>query len=133
MPWLVLRVREHHGGPVYDGRAARAAADFCDEIEEDGADWAENQVRANLRKSMKFPTGYYESHIRTSNVGGSSVVNDGGSIAYGPWLEGVGSRNDSTRFKGYFSFRKAASALDRRIEEMGDQLLRNRYIRRMGG
>lgn len=131
MPWLRISVREHHRGPIYDGRAARAASDWADEIEEQGADWALDQVRSHFHKSFKAPTGYYESHVHVSNVGGSAVVNDGGTIAYGPWLEGVGSRNNTTRFKGYHSFRKAASALDRRIEEMGERLMDHRYIRRM--
>ena len=31
---------------------------------------------------------------------------------YGPWLEGTGSRNDTTRFHGYHGMRMAAQALD---------------------
>lgn len=131
MPWLRIDVRERHTGPIYDGRAARAARDFTDEIEDEGAEWALGQVKDHFHTSFKAPTGYYESNVRVSSVGGSEVVNDGGTIAYGPWLEGVGSRNNTTRFKGYHAFRQAASALDRRFEQMGDELLRHRYIRRM--
>ena len=35
------------------------------------------------------------------------------------------------RCKGYWAFRKAAAALDRRIAEMGDSLFRRSYRRRM--
>jgi hypothetical protein len=31
--------------------------------------------------------------------------------SYGPWLEGTGSRNDTTRFKGYHGFRIATQEL----------------------
>jgi len=127
-----IRVREHHSGPIYNGQAARAINDFQDEIEEDGAEYALRHIKGTFHASFKAPTGYYESHIRITNMGGDPVVNDGGTIAYGPWLEGVGSRNSTTRFKGYHAFRKATSALDRRFEEMGDHLLRRRYLRRIG-
>ena len=40
------------------------------------------------------------------------VVHDSG-IIYGPWLEGVSSRNDATRFKGYRMFRNAVQDLNR--------------------
>jgi hypothetical protein len=39
-------------------------------------------------------------------------VVDDSNVIYGPWLEGVGSRNEKTRFKGYFTFRKAAQKLN---------------------
>jgi hypothetical protein len=32
--------------------------------------------------------------------------------AYGPWLEGTGSRNQTTRFKGYHGYRLAAQELE---------------------
>jgi len=32
-------------------------------------------------------------------------ISDNGVI-YGPWLEGVGSRNATTRFKGYANYRR---------------------------
>lgn len=37
----------------------------------------------------------------------------GPGAIYGPWLEGTGSRNQTTRFKGYSSFRKTAQWLDK--------------------
>lgn len=33
---------------------------------------------------------------------------DDAKVIYGPWLEGTGSRNQTTRFKGYASFRRTA-------------------------
>jgi hypothetical protein len=58
---------------------------------------------------------------------------DGGwaGPVYGPWLEGVGSRNATTRFKGYRAFRKAANALERHIEDLGDRIFRLRYRHRL--
>lgn len=43
--------------------------------------------------------------------------------SYGPWLEGSGSRNQSTRFKGYHGFRRTAQALDRDATQIADEAL----------
>jgi hypothetical protein len=52
------------------------------------------------------------------------VVTDGGVI-YGPWLEGTGSRNKTTRFKGYWSFRTAAQSLRTSIPVIVDPVVRD--------
>lgn len=126
---LSTRVTAH--GPIFDGRAQRAVDGYVEELEEDGADWALGHIQRTFHAQFKNPTGYYESHVRVRSERGDAVVSDGGQIAYGPWLEGVGSRNDATRFKGYWAFRKAAAALERRIEGMGYRLLESRWLRRM--
>lgn len=89
-------------GPVFDGRAATAAAEACDEAREDVAEFAEAYVLSEMGKVFRQPTGYYESQVETERVSAdTSRVHDNG-VVYGPWLEGVGSRNfPVTRFKGY--------------------------------
>jgi len=120
-------------GPIFDGRAARAFSDFEDELEEEAADWTLDHIKGTFHSHFKQPTGYYESNVRVHNTAGGLEVWDGGLAGpvYGPWLEGVGSRNNTTRFKGYHAFRKAAQALDARIVGMGNRLMRNRYLRRL--
>jgi hypothetical protein len=60
------------------------------------------------------------------------VVNDRG-IVYGPWLEGVGSRNfPKTRFKGYASFRRAVHRVRGEVPRISQAVLR-RHIGKMGG
>lgn len=61
-------------------------------------------------KPGRASTGNYRRNISGSVSQLRAVISDGG-VVYGPWLEGVGSRNQSTRFKGYFSFRRTASYL----------------------
>jgi hypothetical protein len=51
-------------------------------------------------------------------------------VIYGPWLEGVGSRNRTTRFKGYFTFRRTAQQLKSRSTAVANGVLR-RYLSRM--
>ena len=107
-------------------------SDFTDELEEEGAEWALADVRRSFHTHFQNPTGYYESHVHISNIAGSRNVWDGGMAGpvYGPWLEGVGSRNNTTRFKGYHAFRNAAAELQRRYEAMGERLFDSRYLHR---
>jgi hypothetical protein len=68
-------------------------------------------VRSRLGEVLQNPTGYYESRITSEVSALGARVTDGGVI-YGPWLEGVGSRNQTTRFKGYATFRKTRQELE---------------------
>lgn len=52
--------------------------------------------------------------------------------AYGPWLEGHGSRNATTRFKGYFGFERAASELDQQAQGIVEEALAP-YIDKLNG
>lgn len=65
------------------------------------------------------PTGNWANHVRVNAVaGGLAQVTDSG-IVYGPWLEGVGSRNyPVTRFKGYHTFRKVTQEIERKAPQM---------------
>lgn len=127
MPSFNVNVTKH--GPVFDGRATRAARDFCDAAEQEIAQEGVNLVLAQLGRVLQHPTGYYESQIQTDRASGHWEVNDGGVI-YGPWLEGTGSRNQTTRFKGYMTFRKTAQRVDRLAKATAERVL-PRYLERM--
>lgn len=132
-PLLGIRSRLIYNGPLFDNRARQIFDDFRNELEEEGANWAENHIKSTFHSHFRNPTGFYESNVRVHQSGGSHEVWDGGfgGPVYGPWLEGVGSRNNTTRFKGYHAFRKAAIALDSRISGMGDRIFRLRYRNRL--
>jgi hypothetical protein len=91
-------------GPLLDGRAPG----IIDAARQQGQDAvaieAFNRVHARLHQVLRFPTGNYERHVVTDLARTESRVTDSG-IIYGHWLEGTGSRNRTTRFKGYFTFR----------------------------
>ena len=55
-------------------------------------------------------TGFYRSHLHTLVNPMFGLIGDGG-VVYGPWLEGISSRNATTRFKGYAVFRRVAQSL----------------------
>ncbi len=64
----------------------------------------------------------------TAGPGETIVTSD--LATYGPWLEGTGSRNVTTRFKGYHGFRKAAQELDRTAGDIASREL-ERYVQEM--
>lgn len=69
-------------------------------------------VMTNLNSSIRHPTPYYETQQQiVDRPPWAKVINDRG-IVYGPWLEGTSSRNITTRFKGYASYRRAAQQLE---------------------
>lgn len=122
-------VRVRRDGPAFNGRAERVARQLVQATEDELADSGVNLVLAQLGRVLQHPTGYYESQIRTDRQGGDAVVTDGGVI-YGPWLEGVGSRNRTTRFKGYFTFRRVSQRIDRQAQHIAQRVL-PKYLQRM--
>lgn len=118
-------------GPLFDGRAAQEIANYCNDSREQIAEFAEEHVLTLMGAAFRHPTGYYESHIITERVAADSSRVHDQSIVYGPWLEGVGSRNSPvTRFPGYFHWRRTKALLAARAPEMAERLLQ-RYLPRM--
>lgn len=130
---LRIQTRIRTSGALFDMRSDRMFDEYAEDLEEDGAEWALSHIRGTFHASFKMPTGYYESNVEIHQTATGTEVWDGGYAGpvYGPWLEGVGSRNVTTRFKGYHAFRKAATALERRIESMGERLLHRNIIHRL--
>jgi len=109
-------------GPLFDGTAPKAVQDFITDAEQSIGDYAVNEIQTELGRVLKHPTGYYRGHIQTDLSSEQVSVNDGGVI-YGPWLEGVGSRNKRSRFKGYATFRRVSQQLQDRAVGIAEKSL----------
>lgn len=107
-------------GPILEGRGPGIVQRHLPGMEQDIAQEGVNLVRARLHSVLRHPTGYYESRIVTDQSVGTTAVTDSG-VVYGPWLEGVGSRNDQTRFKGYATFRRTVQDLDAQSERIAER------------
>lgn len=130
---LQINTRLDFDGPLFDARGAALFREYAEELEEEAAEWALDHITDTFHARFKNPTGFYESNVRIHNAASGLEVWDGGYAGpvYGPWLEGVGSRNSPvTRFKGYRAFRKAAQALELRIDNIGERIFRLRYQNR---
>lgn len=120
-------------GPLF--RAAERAGitrEFVREAVDDITAQAYADVMGNLNASIRHPTPYYETQVTNERVSEDSRrVHDRGVI-YGPWLEGTGSRNRTTRFRGYASFRRARQSVQARVPELVSAALA-RCVDRLGG
>ena len=83
-------------------------------VSEAGKNASKGNYRRNLTSLVRNLTG---------------VITDGG-VVYGPWLEGLSSRNVTTRFKGYFAFRRTQKWLNDRKASVMDKHMRS-FVRRM--
>lgn len=110
-------------GPLFDGVAQQELDNFFRQAKVDIAQEGVNLVHQELSHVLRHPTGYYESQVRTDITAHDPAVTDGGVI-YGPWLEGTGSRNRTTRFKGYFTFRRVSQALQQKSGAIAERTLK---------
>ena len=124
---LDVHVTRH--GPLFDGRAVAAVAAFRDDAERKVAEAGVTEVRAQLGAVLQNETGFYRSHVIAERASDDYGVTDQ-DVIYGPWLEGTSSRNQSTRFKGYGTFRKVRQWLEDRSGGIAETSLR-RFIGRM--
>lgn len=117
-------------GPLFDRRADAAVRDYTDAVKHRVGAAGLALWHTNLDTAIRNPTPYYETQLVKQERGDAVIVHDRG-IVYGPWLEGVGSRNRTTRFKGYFSLRRAVSELRQVAPGIAELELR-KYLPRMG-
>lgn len=120
-------------GPFFDSRRTRYTDEFCEDVTREVTEHAETMWKRGMIKTFKEPTPIYWNTTNVEINGTVGVLNDGGrarGLVYGPWLEGVGSRNKTTRFKGYFNLRKAAQLTRTALPRIVAPLKRS-YYRRM--
>lgn len=133
MSVFVYTARVDTSGPLYDGTAPGIIRDGIHHgllsVGEYTADMVRDHYDAHHVRPSKPP--YARSRIRIIDRFPRIRIGDGG-IIYGPWLEGVGSRNATTRFKGYAHYRQTAARV--RVEGVRIfQAVMTRYVRRIGG
>jgi hypothetical protein len=116
----------HVSGPLFDGSIHAQMRKAIRAIEEEIGDMAVEVVRDKLDGSLRNPTGYYRSRVTKERQGDEMTITDG-KVVYGPWLEGVGSRNQTTNFKGYHSFERASKEVDGKVPDVVDRML-ERYL-----
>lgn len=76
---------------------------------------------SSLHNTKHFIPGLYESDIHTDRQSPSVNLVHDTPVVYGPWLEGVGSRNAVTRFKGYHTFRIIAQELQLEASDIAER------------
>lgn len=131
-------------GPLFDGRAEEALARGIVEARNAVAKAGVKLTQGAFADSIRVNTGrhiasiqvineskVFTSHSRDKTYTMPIVVEDratdtlvtSDNATYGPWLEGTGSRNLTTRFKGYQGFRRASQELDRVAQGIADDAI----------
>lgn len=124
---MLLDVSTHARGPMFDGRARRAANEYVNRLERQLADEGRTILLGELDRVLKTQTPYYATRIEV--VDGHKIWDNRG--VYGPWLAGIGSRNyPVTKFRGYDHWIVTRDKLNARKQGIGERLLR-RYLGRM--
>lgn len=120
-------------GPIYDGKAVHVVDDYLDETTREISELAVNEIQARLGQVLEHPTGHYQSRVTTDRAHGDGawMVSDRGAV-YGPWLEGTSSRNSSTKFKGYSTFRRVRAWLEGKADDIAETNL-PKHLEKMGG
>lgn len=132
-------------GPVFDGTHEAIMDHYVGHVTSELGDIAVNRIRkylpevyeyprdpASLHGTQHFNPGLYVSDIHTDRMSSEiNLVNDT-PVVYGPWVEGVGSCNDSTRFKGHHAFRKIAQQLEAEAGAIADMAFQP-YLAELNG
>ena len=124
-------------GPLFDGQADAAAADFTRsltlEIAEIGRDWIKLDT-GRMDKSGRGGTGAAAAGVDLVGQGLNYVISGGirERMYSWPWLEGTSKRNQSTGFRGYGTFRRTRLRMRKQVTPFAQAKL-NEYLARMGG
>lgn len=130
MPVFRMNVKVEQKGTIFNAAATKAAGQrMTTRINDTLAQEAVNRIKARLGQVLKQPTGYYESRIQVDRRTQYRGVTDSGVI-YGGWLEGVSSRNKTTRFKGYHTFRMIQQEMRKDARALAQPLV-DQYVQEM--
>lgn len=102
MPFTSAQIDVSCDGDPIEG-APEAIHEAIQHAVHEVAQAALSRVHSVLNRQIKHPTPYYETQIIREDHPMMTVVHDRG-IVYGPWLEGISVRNESTTFRGYHAF-----------------------------
>lgn len=114
-------------GPIFDGSVNKIMRQVVRDIQDELGDLAVDMVYAHFDAVLQNPTGYLRSRVHARRDSDDMTVGDGG-VVYGPWIEGVSTRNQTTRFKGYHTYAKVTAEIDQKVEGTCDKVL-GRYLR----
>lgn len=123
-----MNVTVDKSGPWFDARRGAAMTAYCADVEETVATMGASMVRSELNHVLRTQTPYYRLQVEAQRSHPNWKITDNGVI-YGNWLEGTSSRNRTTRFKGYATFRRTTQLIQSRAVTIACSVLR-RHIGR---
>ena len=132
MPTVRVNIKVQQKGLIFQKSKTKAAANrMVIAANEALAQEGVNRVKARLKNVLKNPTGYYESRIAIERRATYRGITDSG-VPYGGWLEGIDSRNATSRFKGYHTFRIVQESMKRDKERIAQPVV-DRFVAELNG
>lgn len=119
---ITFKGRVH--GPISDHRMEHDVQAYEHDVAEALAEDAKDIWVRNLESSIRHPTPYYWTRVDRREITPTRYMVHDHDIVYGPWLEGTGSRNETTIFKGYWALARAKEMAKRRRTGVARKILR---------
>lgn len=111
-------------GAYLQGRDVPIMREFFEQAKQEVARVGITEIQQRLGKAAKHPTGRFAGAVKDNDLAkGRTIMADYPQVLYGPWLEGVSARNESTRFKGYRMFKLTRGRLRKNVGPIIQHLL----------
>lgn len=122
-----------YAGPLFE-RGQRIVFEYLEDVKTHVARAGEAILGMYGHQFFRYEhsprTGQWEANVRSDIVGLDRVISD--NVVYNAWLEGVGSRNETSRFKGYRLWRLTTQDLNRQKDIIAEARLRDGgYLERL--
>lgn len=118
-------------GQFFTGDPSQGIRDTADEWTQTLAVTGAADIRATQNVTFRTRTPHARLQTEARREAPGWMIWDQ-RLIYGPWLEGTGSRNRTSRFKGYGIWRAAASKISARAVAIGQPIVA-RFVGRMNG
>lgn len=118
-------------GPLFDGTAIAAVPEMQKEAARRTAELGAALVRQQEHRVFKKETPYYRPrNVAQEQPYGYRIWDS--NVIYGNWLEGTSRRNARSRFKGYWTYRKMKTEVEKLAGTVA-QNVADEYVREMNG
>lgn len=130
---FTVRTKLETKGPLFEGGGATPLIQaFLLDAEQTLAAKGVEFVLDVTKARFKTRTPVYETRVAVRPLTTNRLEVWDQGIVYGPWLEGTGSRNAVSRFKGYRMFRIAKNRLESERSELLREPIR-KMMRKLNG
>ncbi len=127
-----LSVTSTATGPLLEGVAATLVQQVLEDAVREVTELGMQRLTSAFPTGLPVKTGNLRRNVSPVIYGPRAEINDGGVI-YSSWIEGTSSRNETTRFKGYSTWRRTIQHLqDEVVPEVASKAA-ERLVKELGG
>lgn len=108
-------------GPLFDGTAPGIAAQMIHAVTEHITETGKDMVGSFSAEFKSHPTWRWETQLTGAVTDNHGRIYD--TVPYTAWLEGVASRNQVTRFKGYHMWKISAAWLQQSAGALAETVI----------